>query len=222
MRIFSSGQSRSLPVILFAALALAGSAAMALGPYSYTGVNPYGPDWLVIDYPNVTSTQTQRVTLDLYTGNALSQGGHWGIGLRGPSYDRTFPLGRGIAFGYLSGTTNAWCDGVAVENFTQNQYSAGIVPNTCQWFTFQPNTTYRIEVTATYNDVSYVISQRFYDLELRRWIWDPLLSGGCLETAGQTCPQHPEDGNAGDAFVGTAFVPTGLSWSVSNMYVTHW
>jgi hypothetical protein len=119
--MFSSGQSRSLPVILFAALALAGNAATALGPYSYTGVNPYGPDWLVIDYPNVASTQTQRVTLDLHTGNALSQGGHWGIGLRGPSYDRTFPLGRGIAFGYLSGTTNAWCDGVAVENFTQNQ-----------------------------------------------------------------------------------------------------
>lgn len=195
---------------------------MALGPYSYAGVNPSGPDWRVINYPNVASTQTQRVTLDLYTGNALSQGGHWGIGLRGPSYDQVFPLGRGIAFGYLSGTTNAWCDGVAVESFTANQYGPGIVPNTCQAFTFQPNTTYRIVVTATYNDVSYTIAQRFYDLESRQWIWDPLLSGGCLESAGQTCPQHPEDGVAGDAFIGTAFVPTGLNWSVSNMYVTHW
>jgi hypothetical protein len=213
----------ALPVILLIAFLLTSGAAMALGPFSYTGVNPNGPDWRVIDYPNVTSTQTQRVTLELNTGNALSYAdGHWGIGLRGPSFDQSFPLGRGIAFGYLGQTTNAWCNGVAVENFTANQYTAGIVPNTCQWFTFQPNTVYRIEVTATYYDVSYTISQRFYDLEFRRWIWDPVLSGGCIETAGQTCPQYAEDGNAGDAFVGTAFVPAGLNWSVSNMYVTHW
>lgn len=217
-----SVHKHALPVLLLITSLLTSGAALAAGPYSYAGVNPSGADWLPINYPNVTSTQTQRVTLELNTGNALSYGnGHWGIGLRGPSFDQAFPLGRGIAFGYLSGTTNAWCNGVAVENFTANKYGPGIIPNTCQSFTFQPNTVYRFEVTATYNDVSYTVSQRFYDLELRQWYWEPVLSGGCFETAGQPCAQHWEDGDAGDAFVGSTY-PAGYNWSASNMYVTHW
>lgn len=227
--------------------------ALAAGPFFYNGVSPSGPDAMAWDYPDVGPGQTQVVTVYLYTGDALTLGGHFGIGLRGPSVDANLPLGRGLAFGTLINTPDAYCIGVAVENFTVNRAlndppeglvdDNGIIDGTCQIFTFKTNTTYEIVVQATYNDVSYIISERIFDFELGRYEFLPRLGGSCralaqaavangtasgddIDHCGQQedliehITENPEDRDAGDFFIGTAFVPTGLSWS-SQLLVEH-
>lgn len=204
-------------------LALAGP-SLAAGPFTYFGVDPDGDgsDAVAVDYPNVGPTQTQKVTAFVNLGDANVPGVHFGIGLRGPSFDQGLPLGRGIIWGSFPGATNG-CVGVAVEDFTLNRSSgAGIISGTCKPFTFKPNTTYRFEVSATVDDVSYVISERFYDPELRRWDYLPKIWGGCLATASTTCAQQTADGNAGDVFIGSTHGASAqhLSWS-SQLFISH-
>ena len=239
-----------VPAVLICCLIAAASLlvslpASAAGPFLYSGVDPSAPpDSMGWDYPDVGPGQTQVVTAYVYTGDAMTDGGHFGIGLRGPSVDFDLPLGRGLAFGTLINTPDAFCVGVAVENFSVNRADgAGIVDGTCRPFTFKSDTTYEFVVRATDDDVTYTISERIYDPEVGRFEYLQQLSGSCraLAQASPTqddddCGQRndvllgeedlvdmglgPEDLDAGDFFIGTAFVPTGLSWS-SQLFVEH-
>lgn len=199
--------------ILAAACLGFASAALAAGPYSYTG-HGGGYDWLPINYPNVGANQTQHVSVELFTGTGASDPDiHWVVGLRG--HVDTFPTrGRGVTLGHVPG-----CSGVMIENFYLG--AAGLVSGTCQPFVFQPNRYYRIEVSAGQNNVSYTLYDRFFDLETRTYYWEPVAWDGCTSQDSSNCAQDPAIPVGGDVFVAQAFGDPGIVWSASNIVISH-
>lgn len=193
----------------------------AAGPYSYQGSGGEG-DGIILPYQNVLDSQTQTIELVLNAGNAFLDGNmHFAIGGRGHPFD-TELYGRGVILGYFADATNG-CNGVAVEDFTRNFLNGtGVIAGTCIPLDFEW-TTYKINVTISYSNVSYVLYARElveYPYPHFEWMW--VLSGGCVQTAGVSCPEYtPIDGNYGHVFAAAAFLDEGYGWSISNMYVNH-
>lgn len=169
------------------------------------------------NYPDLSGSQTQVVSVDINTGTVPSINDmHFGVGARGPSYDQSFPLGRGVVFGRVS-----QCEGVMVEDFTKNRSPGnGLIPGTCVSIVPQSNWVYRITMSVTANDVSWQLYEFRFVGGLFRWVL--LATGGCLATSGQPCPKQASDGNAADVFVGATMQPGAGSWEYYNLSVTHY
>ena len=216
---------RPLAGLFFLLLLTVPGTAQSSQVHSHSGV--FVPqDSLGVNYQDVLPGQTQHVLAYIYTGDLLTPGNlHFGIGMRGNALDVGAPQGRGVIFGTFD---SGQCTGAAVEDFTRNRLfgnSQGIINGTCRPFNFKNFTTYQVEVWVTYHDVYYVFSERRFDPDLGRIDWVPVLSGGCMATAGTSCAQHPNDGNGGDAFVGSSVGPTDfhldpLVWS-TQFIVSH-
>lgn len=230
---------------LLSVVLLAG-AASAAGPYSYIG-DGGERDWARWRYGPVHDDETQQISFQLETGAA---GGdrdmHWGIGLRGgaslvpcplsdePQYAEGCLLGRGITFGRVPDGfgTGGVCEGIAVEDFTAAwDGSQAIVAGSCVAYPLRPNRRHAFIVTATRDNVSWIMLDlgrtRVYNTQTRayeeRVEWLPVARGGCLETAGRTCPELPEvDRDYGDVFVTSAFLDEGLGWKVSDLRIIHY
>jgi hypothetical protein len=211
-----------LPALV--AIGLTSTAAVADGPYSYTGHGGIG-DMIWIAYHDLLPGQTQTVTFNLNTGNALQYPTHFAVSAHG-AYDGTTGHGRGIALGHMEGIPGIQCTSgtaVAVEDFSNR----GILVGTEICYPFADNVTYRIVVNVNDNDVWYSIFERVYDDYRRAMVWEEIISGGCYETMGRACPKDTgtrKDGNGGEVFIVSANGGPGSpswNWSARSIYVTN-
>lgn len=237
----------SSPARLLGLLAAAlGFAAQAAGPYSYDGRGG-AADWARWRYGPVRDGEIQQITFQLQTAEAgANPQMHWAFGLRGaaaqmpcpvsdePQFAQGCPLGRGIVFGHFPDGfgSGGVCHGVAVENFTVGyDGEKAIVAGTCVPFRVLPNRRYAFIVRVSTDNVGWIL------LDLN-WVrerdpqtgeetlvprWTPLASGGCLETAGRSCPEIAEvDADYADVFVASGFLSPGESWKVEDLRIIHY
>lgn len=217
--------------------------ASAAGPYSYNGRGG-AMDWTRWSYGPVRNDEVQQVTFQLLTGSAGADPDmHWAFGLRGasaqvpcpvsnqPQFAQGCPLGRGIAVGYFPDgfDTGGVCSGIAVEDFSAGYAGdQAIVAGTCVPYQIRPNRRYGFIVSATVDNVSWVLLElgwaRVYNERSNAYEqvpeWLPVLRGGCKETAGIPCRELAEvDQDFGDVFVTSAFLASGETWKVENLYI---
>ena len=96
----------------------------------------------------------------------------------------------------------------------------GILADTAICSPFASNATYKIAMHVSDTDVAYTIYERVADEG--GITWEPVVSGGCLATAGHTCLAHPKlDERFGDAFIvsgkSAPRAPASWTWSVSEV-----
>lgn len=220
--------------------------AATAGPFSYYGRGG-GMDWERWHYGAVRNDEVQQISFQLLTGGAaLDPDMHWAFGLRGasaqqpcpvsalPQFRYGCPLGRGLALGYFPDGfgSGGVCTGIAVEDFTAGYVGEqAIVAGTCVPFQIRPYQRYGIVISASADDVSWVLlemgSTRVYNAATQSYervpAWTPVSRGGCKETAGVSCPELAEiDQDFGDVFVTSAFLNPRDSWAVEGLYISHY
>lgn len=222
------------------------SRADVAGPYSYQGLGG-GMDWQRWSYGPVRNDEVQQISFQLLTGGAaLDPDLHWAFGLRGasaqrpcpvsdlPQFRNGCPLGRGLALGYFPDGfgSGGVCVGIAVEDFTAGYVGEqAVVAGTCVPFQIRPYQRYGIVISASADDVSWVLLEmgptRSYNPATGSYEqvpgWTPVSRGGCKETAGVSCPELSDiDQDFGDVFVTSAFLNPRESWSVEDLYISRY
>lgn len=190
---------------------------------AYSGNGGNG-DYLFVPTRDPQDGETMGLFFELYTGNSVTGGMHWAVGMRGPRSGS--PLdnygGRGLALGLFGVFDYCFGTGGFIEDFTAAKTNGELQLTYCEEKPLSNYRTYRVDLHVSKLNVYTVVWEKFY-VHGYGWYYQKVLEHSCVSDAGPGrtgyCPENPLDANHGGFFIGSAFLPPGYSWNARNIHV---